>query len=169
MDPFISEIRPFTFDFAPRGWAHCDGQLLPIMQNTALFALLRTNYGGDGSRTFALPDLQGGVAIGAGEGPGLTNRPLGGHGGETDVSLTEKEMPSHTHSVRASGEFADTSSPASFARTDGAIYVADSSPLVQLSPFTVAPQGQSEPHNNMQPYCAVSFCIAMEGVFPPRH
>jgi microcystin-dependent protein len=173
MDPFVAEIRIFPFNFAPKGWAFCDGQLMPISQNTALFSLLGTTYGGDGQSTFALPDMQGKVPMHPGQGPGLSLHDLGEMSGSEIVTLLESEIPSHTHQLRGDNQDqADTSAPGPstvLAKSAGAsVYVAPTPPLVQMSPNAIAPAGGDQPHNNMQPYLTLSFCIALQGVFPPR-
>lgn len=171
-DPFVAEIRIFPFNFAPKGWAWCDGQLLPLSQNTALFSLLGTTYGGNGKTNFALPDLQGRAPMQPGQGPGLSLHDLGESGGSETVTLLESEIPSHNHSMGAqttplggvaSGQNATLSRPAS-----GNLYTATNSPLVQMAPTTLAPAGGDQPHNNMQPYLTLYFCIALQGVYPPR-
>jgi microcystin-dependent protein len=173
-DPFVAEIRLFGFNFAPRGWAFCNGQILPISQNTALFSLLGTTYGGDGKSTFALPDLQGSVPLhvgGSQPGPGLSVYDLGQTGGSEAVTLLESEMPAHSHALRADTQDpADVNIPsatASFAlSTGGTLY--QSTANVQLAFQALSPAGGSLPHNNMQPYLCVNFCIALQGIFPPR-
>jgi microcystin-dependent protein len=171
-DPFLAEIRMFGFNFAPRGWAFCDGQLMPLSQNTALFALLGTTYGGDGKSNFALPDLQGRAALHPGQGPGLSPRQEGEAGGATSVSLLESEMPLHTHVVRASSEVGDSSVPGpamALAVSSGAsVYRSDSANPTTLAPATLPHAGGGLPHNNMQPYLALNFCIALQGIFPAR-
>lgn len=172
-DPFVAEIRILPFNFAPKGWARCDGQLLPLSQNTALFSLLGTTYGGDGKSTFALPDLTGRAPMHPGQGPGLSNHSLGEEGGQETVTLLQSEMPAHTHAVRASSDVAEVQTPGptrSLARSQNALaYQSDTtSSLVGMAPDAVAPAGGSTPHNNMQPYLTVQFCIALQGIFPPR-
>jgi microcystin-dependent protein len=173
-DPFVAEIRPFAFNFAPKGWAFCDGQIMPISQNTALFSLLGTTYGGDGKSNFALPNLQGTALMHPGQGPGLSLHDLGETGGSETVSLLESEIPSHTHTMRAhDGDPADAQSPSantSLAQSaQGSAYQSNSTAnLVALSDQTLAPAGGDQPHNNMQPYLTVNFCIALQGVYPPR-
>ena len=166
-DPFLGEIRPFGGNFAPRGWALCDGQLLSIAQYSALFSLLGTSYGGDGIRTFGLPNLQGNAPMHWGSGPGLTPRTIGETGGSQNVTLTQGTMPGHNHAVIASGSTADQTSPQGNVLADVSIYAAP--PLAaQLTPGSVTPTGGSQPHNNMQPYLAVTFIIALQGIFPAR-
>ena len=167
-DPFVAEIRIFPFNFAPKGWAWCDGQLLPLSQNTALFSLLGTTYGGDGKSNFALPDLQGRAPMHPGQGPGLSLHDLGETGGSETVSLLESEIPGHSHTVRADDFPGTTSLPtgASLAEFTGAYQGAQN--MMPMAPETLAPAGGDLPHNNMQPYLTFYFCIALQGVFPPR-
>jgi microcystin-dependent protein len=173
MDPFVAEIRIFPFNFAPKGWAWCNGQLLPISQNTALFSLLGTTYGGDGKSNFALPDLQGRAPMHPGQGPGLSLHNLGEEGGSDTVTLLASEMPSHPHTLRANTDFADLQVP-SPARAIGRSQNANAykapagQPVVQLNPGALAPAGGDQPHNNLQPYLTLYFNIALQGVFPPR-
>lgn len=170
-DPFVAEIRIFPFNFAPRGWAWCDGQLLPLSQNTALFSLLGTTYGGDGKSNFALPDLQGRAPMFWGQGPGLSLHDIGETGGSETVSLLESEMPAHSHALRGSIDDADLQIPQSqttLAKSSGQNVYAATATLVSLSDSTLAPAGGDAPHNNMQPYLTFYFCIALQGVFPPR-
>ena len=171
-DPFVAEIRIFPFNFAPKGWAFCDGQLLPLSQNTALFSLLGTTYGGNGKSNFALPDLQGRGAMHPGQGQGLSLRDLGETGGAETVTLLVSEIPFHTHTMQAFATPADLKEPQAGAvltrNQNGAIYNTNNSNLVQMAPQALTPAGGSLPHNNMQPYLTLSFCIALQGVFPPR-
>jgi microcystin-dependent protein len=171
-DPFVAEIRIFPFNFAPKGWAFCDGQILPLSQNTALFSLLGTTYGGDGKSTFALPNLQGSVPMHPGQGPGLWLHDLGETGGEETVTLLESEIPSHTHALRAGSAAAadDDPSPSVVlaSGTRGATPYAAPGSTEALGDFALGVAGSSQPHNNMQPYLTFNFCIAMQGVFPPR-
>lgn len=170
-DPFVAEIRIFPFNFAPRGWAWCDGQLLPLSQNTALFSLLGTTYGGNGTSNFALPDLQGAAPMHPGQGPGLSLHDLGETGGSETVTLLESEIPAHAHAVRAATDPADLQAPSaarSLARSaPGFAYVAGT-PNGNLAFETHAVGGGDQPHNNLQPYLTFYFCIALQGVFPPR-
>ena len=169
--PFVAEIRMFGFNFAPTGWAQCNGQLLPISQNTALFSLLGTFYGGDGKSTFALPNLEGRLPLHPGQGPGLSLYDLGETGGAETVTLSESEIPSHAHQLRAATQDnADVGLPSatsSFAASTGGTLYHDTAD-VQLAPQGLSPAGGSQPHNNLQPYLCVNFCIALQGVFPPR-
>ena len=169
-DPFVAEVRIFPFNFAPTGWAFCNGQLLPISQNTALFSLLGTTYGGDGKSNFALPNMQGNAPMHPGQGPGLSLHDLGETGGSETVTLLESEIPSHTHALKASIEIGEDRTPAGEAiaqSTGGALY-ADPANLVPLAPEALTPAGGDQPHNNMMPYLVLNFCIALQGVFPPR-
>jgi microcystin-dependent protein len=171
-DQFLAEIRIFPFNFPPTGWAFCDGQLLPISQNTALFSLLGTVYGGDGKSTFGLPDLQGSVPIQPGQGQGLSWYDLGQVGGSETVTLLQSEMPSHPHQLRASPDPGDNTVPGPTVSLAGSIggnvYVPGSPPLTPAAFQALAPAGGDAPHNNMQPYLTLSFCIAMQGIFPSR-
>ncbi len=173
-DPFVAEIRIFPFNFAPKGWAWCDGQLLPISQNTALFSLLGTTYGGNGKSNFALPDLQGRAPMHPGQGPGLSLHDLGETGGSETVSLLESEIPAHSHAMRAGadGEAIDPKAAlwGSASTMPGQELYASGSgaPLAAMSDKALSPAGGDQPHNNMQPYLTFYFCIALQGVFPPR-
>jgi microcystin-dependent protein len=171
-DPFVAEIRIFPFNFAPKGWAWCDGQLLPLSQNTALFSLLGTTYGGNGKSNFALPDIQGRAVMHPGQGPGLSLHDLGEMSGSETVTLLESEIPSHSHTLTASGSDGGDRSPANeqFAVNVGGVnmYAPPSAPLTQLAPEALPPAGGDQPHNNMQPYLTFYFNIALQGVFPPR-
>jgi microcystin-dependent protein len=175
MDPFVAEIRIFGFNFAPKGWAFCNGQLLPLSQNTALFSLLGTTYGGDGKSTFALPDLQGNAPMHPGQGQGLSLRDLGQIGGSESLTLLVSEIPLHTHTMRAaSGDPAESNIATNnaLARSPNANIYFDPSPNpgpLDLMSFQGLPlAGGGLPHNNMQPYLTLNFCIALQGVFPPR-
>jgi microcystin-dependent protein len=170
-DPFVAEIRIFPFNFAPKGWAFCDGQILPISQNTALFSLLGTTYGGDGKSNFALPDMQGNAPMHPGQGPGLSLHDLGETGGSEAVTLLESEIPAHGHTLMALAAAGNRTTPInnSIARVTGATpYAAGSPPLVSMAAQAIAVAGGDLPHNNMQPYLTLNFCIALQGVFPPR-
>jgi microcystin-dependent protein len=172
-DPFVAEIRIFPFNFAPKGWAWCDGQLLPLSQNTALFSLLGTTYGGNGKSNFALPDLQGRAPMHPGQGPGLSLHDLGETGGSETVTLLESEIPAHSHAWNAAGgDIGDERSPIdrATARTTnvgGNLYGTVAN-VVTMSFQALPPAGGDQPHNNMQPYLTFYFCIALQGVFPPR-
>ena len=174
MDPFVAEIRIFPFNFAPKGWAFCDGQILPISQNTALFSLLGTTYGGDGKSNFALPDMQGNAPMHPGQGPGLSLHDLGETSGSETVTLLESEIPSHSHFMRAhNGDQADHQTPGpstSLAQSaNGNAYQSTTNTSLALLANTIlTPAGGDQPHNNMQPYLTLNFCIALQGVYPPR-
>ncbi len=172
-DPFVAEIRIFPFNFAPKGWAWCDGQLMPISQNTALFSLLGTTYGGDGKSNFALPDLQGSAPMHPGQGPGLSLHDLGETGGSETVSLLESEIPAHSHTMKASVENATqgtlTPNITLASSVSGSLYQSNvNSNLVNMNFQALAPAGGNQPHNNMMPYLTLYFNIALQGVFPPR-
>lgn len=170
-DPFVAEIRIFPFNFAPKGWAFCNGQLMPLSQNTALFSLIGTYYGGDGKSTFALPNLQGSVPMHSGQGLGLSLRSLGQSGGSRYVTLLTSEIPAHTHTLRASADDGDLNTPGNDRSVAASLNGQAYSPLntpVGMSNAALAMAGGSLPHNNMQPYLALNFCIALQGVFPQR-
>lgn len=168
-DPFVAEIRIFPFNFAPKGWAWCDGQLLPISQNTALFSLLGTTYGGNGKSNFALPDLQGRAPMHPGQGPGLSLHDLGETGGSETVSLLESEIPSHSHTVHALNDSGLQSSPTGAYPARANFYNTNpGGSTVAMSANAVTPAGGDQPHNNMMPYLTFYFNIALQGVFPPR-
>jgi len=172
-DPFVAEIRIFPFNFAPKGWAFCDGQLLPLSQNTALFSLLGTTYGGDGKSNFALPDMQGNAPMHPGQGPGLSLHDLGETGGSETVTLLESELPAHSHGLQGTAGIGNQNSPADrlLGRPfgGGSPYRAPAgAPLVNAAAEALAPTGGDQPHNNMMPYLTLNFCIALQGVFPPR-
>jgi microcystin-dependent protein len=172
-DPFVAEIRIFPFNFAPRFWAFCDGQILPLSQNTALFSLLGTNYGGNGQSNFGLPNLQGKAALHPGQGPGLSQRFLGEQGGSEIITLLQSQIPNHTHNLVGIGiEIGDSNIPTSniLARSSGAsIYNTSAASPVAMNQTALAVAGGDQPHNNMQPYLTLNFCIALAGVYPPRN
>jgi microcystin-dependent protein len=169
---FVGEIRMMACDFAPSGWAMCNGQLLSLSQNTALFSLLGTTYGGDGRTTFALPNLQGRAIMHPGQGAGLSQRNLGNTGGATTVSLTTAQMPNHNHRLLASHNIGTTTSPANAAFAVGAnakpLYGPASGSPGTMHASTLSSAGNGFPHNNMQPYLALNFVIALTGIFPQR-
>ncbi len=169
-EPFIAEIRIFGGNFAPRSWAFCNGQLLPIAQNTALFSLVGTTYGGDGRTSFGLPDLQGRAPMHPGNGPGLSTKRLGETGGSATVTLTEAQMPAHTHAAQASDQPATTNQPAGNlpAVTREDTYSSSGTP-VPMRADALTPTGGSQAHNNLQPYLALFFIIALTGVYPSRN
>ena len=169
-DQFVAEIRIFGFNFAPTGWARCNGQLLPITQNTALFSLLGTFYGGDGKSTFALPDLQGMAPMHPGQGPGLSLHDLGESAGSDTVTLLDSEIPVHAHTVTTSQSDGTSQSGAGekLASGIGIAQYAAAGNLTSMAAQSLAGSGGDQPHNNMQPYLTLNFCIALQGVFPPR-
>lgn len=172
-EPFIAEIRIFAGNFAPRSWAFCDGQLLPIAQNTALFSLIGTTYGGDGRTTTALPNMQGRAPMHPGRGPGLTSRRLGERTGVETVTLTEAQLPNHSHTMKADGNSggplgggANASNPVGNYLGASVKYSSSTSSLTTMSDTSVS--GGSQPHNNMQPYLTMNFIIALQGLYPSR-
>ncbi|HVV72113.1 MAG TPA: tail fiber protein [Verrucomicrobiae bacterium] len=172
-NPFVAEIRLFPGNFAPVGWALCNGQLLPINQNTALFSLLGTTYGGDGITTFALPNFQGSAPLQAGQGPGLSSYDLGQTGGEAAVTLLPSEMPAHTHSVLCNNGSGDLNTPTNntwckshTGKTPLNMYAATGN--AAMSAGAISPAGGGQPHNNMPPYLVLNFIIALQGVYPSR-
>jgi len=177
-NPFVAEIRIFPFNFAPTGWAQCNGQLLPISQNTALFSLLGTTYGGDGKSNFALPNLEGSVLVQQGQGPGLSQYILGQTGGEDTVALNGTQVPAHSHSLNATTALGTTNAPGGNDLADpkkgvgpgahptGNIYNTQAPNVTAMT--GIQPAGGSGPHNNLQPYLTLNYCIAMQGVYPPR-
>jgi microcystin-dependent protein len=171
-DQFVAEVRVFPFNFAPTGWAFCDGQLLPISQNTALFSLLGTTYGGDGKSNFALPNFQGMAPMQQGQGPGLSLRDLGVTAGEDTVTLLTSEIPVHTHTAQGAsgGGLTDPTNNAWGSGLKGhpPAYAATSGNNVAMHPTALAVTGSSFPHNNLMPYLTLNFCIALQGIFPPR-
>ena len=169
-EPFIAEVRIFAGNFAPRGWAFCNGQLLPIAQNTALFSLIGTTYGGDGRTTTALPDLQGRAPMHPGNGPGLTPRRLGERSGTPSVTLSAAQMPQHTHTLRGNSAAADIGTPSGAQLADTAPF-SNYGPLrdaENLAPEAVANTGGGQAHNNLQPFLGLNFIIALVGLFPSR-
>lgn len=172
--PFIGEIAICAFGFAPRGWAMCNGQLLSIAQNQALFSLLGTTYGGNGQTTFALPDLRGRAAVSSGQGAGLSNYNLGSQAGEVSHTVTVNEMPAHSHPANCN------TGPGNFADPGGHVWAADGTNITKayappttnlgaMANGSISPAGGSSPHENRQPFLAVEFCIALVGVFPSRN
>lgn len=177
-EPFIGEIRMFGFNFNPRGYAFCNGGLIAIAQNTALFSILGTTYGGNGSTTFGLPNLQGRAAVGAGQGPGLTQRQLGETGGQATVALLSTQIPQHTHGLNAAtlspqNPAQNVASPTTQAQlglsAPNNIYIDPVTPNTSLIPSSISTVGSSTPHQNLQPYLAINFCIAVQGIFPARN
>jgi microcystin-dependent protein len=177
--PFVAEIRIFPFNFAPKGWAFCAGQLLPISQNTALFSLLGTTYGGNGTSTFALPNLQGLAPLQPGQGAGLSLYDLGEQTGSATVTLLNSELPAHSHVLNADTGQATSPSPSGGLYMKGhyddgsghagAVQIySNQAPDTQLNFAALSGAGSSFPHNNLMPYLTLNFCIAMQGVYPPR-
>jgi microcystin-dependent protein len=171
-EPFVGQIQIFGFNFAPQGWALCAGQILPISQNTALFSILGTTYGGDGKSNFALPNLQGRVPIQQGQGSGLSPRDLGQTGGEEFVTLAGNQMPGHTHPANCNNAVGTAYDPAGQVWSQDAggnqEYGTGAVAGHHMSPNAVLQAGGGQPHNNLQPYLVLNYCIAMQGVFPPR-
>jgi microcystin-dependent protein len=172
-NPFVAEIRIFPFNFAPSGWAFCNGQLLSISQNTALFSLLGTTYGGDGKSTFGLPNMQGMAPVQPGQGPGLSLYDLGQTGGSDTITLLQSEMPMHNHTPQAFAGQATAQVPSpnvGLARARGfdPYSTTTTTNLTALSDLSIIPEGGGQPHNNLMPYLTLNFCIALQGVFPPR-
>lgn len=170
MDPFIGEIRIFSWGFTPRYWALCNGSLLAISQNTALFSILSTTYGGNGTTTFGLPNFVGRAAMGAGAGPGLTNRLPGQASGTTTVTLQSTQMPAHGHALMATAQDAATSNPEGqmLAMTRQATYQSPGT-LAPMNAQALEPSASGgQPHNNMQPYLVMNYCIALSGIYPSR-
>ena len=171
MEPFLGSLMIFAGNFAPRGWAFCNGQLLSIAQNTALFSLLGTTYGGDGVTTFALPDLRGRAPIHFGQGPGLSNYVLGEASGTENVTLVISNLPAHSHTVNASirgdGSRSPTNNLLASPAPDTNLYTATAADTT-MNPTMIGPTGGSQPFNNMQPFLTLNYCIALEGIFPSR-
>lgn len=180
MDPFIGQIMMVGFNFAPRGWAFCDGQLLSIASNTALFSLLGTQYGGDGRTTFGLPDLRGRCAVGMGNGPGLTPRRQGDRIGQESVVLTQNDMPSHTHPLMGNNADANTNDPTNSTLAKDNVVIERGSPAIPVNGYntgvanvgmgaSIGNSGGSQAHNNMQPSLVMNYVIALQGIFPSRN
>jgi microcystin-dependent protein len=170
-DQFVAEIRIVPFNFAPTGWTFCDGQLMPISQNTALFSLLGTVYGGDGKSTFALPNMQGSCGVGSGQGSGLSERFLGEMGGSSTVTLIQSEIPFHTHAMQAAADDpAESNDPTNLAlaRSKNGFAYTTTLTLTLMAVEELAPTGGSAPHNNMMPYLTLNYIIALQGIFPQR-
>lgn len=167
-EPFIGEIRMVGFNFAPAGWALCNGQLISIAQNTALFSLLGTNFGGDGRVTFALPDLRGRVPIHQGQGPGLSNYVMGQLSGAENVTLTQTQIPAHNHLLSCSTDDPNSGSPANSFPAAVATPIYSSAANATMAANAISIAGGSQPHSNLQPYLTINFCIALQGIFPSR-
>jgi microcystin-dependent protein len=170
-EPFIGEIKMVGFNFAPRGYAQCNGQILPIAQNTALFSLLGTTYGGNGQTTFALPDLRSRIPIHTGQGPGLSNYSLGQASGTETVTLTANQLPPHNHTVNASTTATSKNPTNNVPAVTGAgsSYADAPSPSTTMNAGMVTGGGSGQPHDNVQPYLCINFVIALEGIFPSRN
>ncbi|MBW2273775.1 MAG: phage tail protein [Deltaproteobacteria bacterium] len=166
-EPFIAEIKIFAGNFAPRGWAFCDGQLLPVSQNTALFSLIGTTYGGDGRTTTALPNMQGRAPMHPGRGPGLTSRRLGEKVGAKTATLTSAQMPSHSHAPQGFPT-AEAANPTNTRGMGAAPMYASPGTLVDMAPGMVGSTGGNQAHDNIQPYLTMSFIIALVGLYPSR-
>jgi microcystin-dependent protein len=166
-EPFLGEIKLLPFNFAPRGYAFCAGQILPIAQNTALFSLLGTTFGGNGQTTFALPDLRGRVPVSSGQGPGLSNYDLGEVTGTETVTLTSNQMPAHNHLVNANNAAADATRPGN--NYPGTSAYSTTNGGNTMNPAVIAQAGGSQPFSNVQPLLVLNFCIALEGIFPSRN
>ncbi len=169
-EPFIAEVRIFAGNFAPRSWAFCDGQLLPIAQNTALFSLIGTTYGGDGRTTTALPNLKGRAPMHPGRGPGLTSRRLGERGGTEASTLSEAQMPNHAHTLRATVSRGSSNQPQgnAFNRSVGDTAYHTPINLADMAPAMASNSGGSQTHNNLQPFLTLNFIIALQGLYPSR-
>ncbi len=171
-EPFVGEIRMFAGNFAPRGWAFCDGQLLAVSQNDALFSLLGTIYGGDGRTTFGLPDMRGRIPIHAGSGPGLSPRRVGSKAGAETVTVTVNQLPSHGHPMKGSTDIGSLASPndATVGRTPNFdLYRASATPSADMSSTAISQVGGSRSHTNLQPYLCIHFIVALFGIYPSRH
>lgn len=171
MDPFLGEVRIFAGNFAPQNWALCQGQILSIAQNSALFSLLGVNFGGNGTSTFGLPDFRGRAPVHQGAGPGLTPRSVGEAGGETGVSLTGAQLPFHTHPFQAAAGPATGTNPAGNLLAQSGrtpVYAAAGVPTQPMAAAAIGPAGNGVPHNNMQPFLALNFIICLAGIYPAR-
>lgn len=172
MEPFLGEIRLFAGNYAPSGWAICDGRSLPIADNNALYSLLNTVYGGDGVNTFNLPDLRGRIPVHQGTGPGLSSYALGAKAGSETITLAPTQLPAHNHAMLASMDSAQTANPQNnllAASTVSFYSAADSSKLVSMAPTMVASTGGSQPHNNLMPFLCVNYIIALQGIYPTQN
>ena len=170
-EPFVGEIRMFAGNFAPRGWAFCDGQLLAVSQNDALFSLLGTIYGGDGRTTFGLPDLRGRIPMHQGSGPGLSPRRLGAKAGEENVTLTVNNLTSHSHTFRASSSIANQTDPTgrTFGNTSSEPVYLSENPDVYMANDAITQVGGSQSHTNIMPFLCVNFIVALFGIYPSRN
>jgi microcystin-dependent protein len=172
-DPYVGQLTLVSFNFAPIGWELAQGQIMPISQNTALFSLLGTQYGGNGTSNFALPNLQGNVPVGVGQGPGLSQYFQGETGGSSTVTLLASETPNHNHTCLARAALSNATTPVGNSLADskvGSIYNNTASPLTPMAATALSTfNGGSQPHENMMPYLAMNWIIAIQGVFPPRN
>ncbi len=168
MEPFLGQLLLVPYNFAPRGWAFCSGQLLSIAQNTALFSLLGTTYGGDGITTFALPDLRGRVALSSGQGPGLSNYVLGEAAGSENVTLITTQIPAHSHTVNAGVGASSVTPEGNFPGSDSVNSIYDVTATTTMNPTMIGATGGSQPHENRQPFLTLNYIIALEGIFPSR-
>jgi len=170
-EPFVGQIKMFAGNFAPRGFAFCDGQLLAISGNDALFSLLGTIYGGDGRTTFGLPDLRGRLPLHVGQGPGLSNRPIGSKGGTEKETITEAQLPSHTHTMQGSSSTANQSGPQNRVVAEASTFslYQSGAPNVQMLPDAITSVGGGQSHTNLMPFLCINFIIALFGVFPSRN
>jgi len=170
-EPFVGQIQFFAFNFAPRSWSFCNGQLLPISQNTALFSLFGTIYGGDGRTNFALPNMQGRSPVHAGRGPGLTSRRLGERGGAEQVSLNSLQIPAHSHTLNATSNRGDQTTPVghSLSKDGRDKTYSNTTPNTSMHSSSVVATGEGQAHNNMPPYLAVNCNVALVGIYPPRN
>ena len=175
MDPFVAQLLLVPYNFAPRGWAFCQGQIMSIAQNTALFSLIGTFYGGNGTSTFGLPDLRGRAALGQGQGPGLSDYAIGELSGTENVTLLQTEMPFHSHTPQGVAQHGNQASPINFALSDAVdqnntplnLYAAGT-PTIAMNPGAISLSGNNVPHNNLMPFLALNWVIALSGVFPTR-
>jgi Microcystin-dependent protein len=168
MEPFLGQLMLVPYNFAPQGWAFCNGQIMSIAQNSALFSLLGTTYGGNGQTTFALPDLRGRVAVSSGQGPGLQNYSLGEVAGSESITLISTQMPAHTHLVGASTGSAQATPDNAFPGSDTSTQIYDLAASTTMNPQMIQPAGGSQPHENRQPYLVLNYIIALQGVYPSR-
>jgi len=172
-ETYVAEVRVFPFNFAPKSWAFCNGQILTIAQNQALFSLLGTYFGGNGTSSFGLPNMQGNVPIGQGNGAGLSQYVLGQSGGNASVALLVSHMASHNHNLMADRSAPDGNVPNNASLTESVantkMYSNATGPLVQMNPNSIGPTGNNAPHNNLMPFLTLNFCISLTGLYPPRN
>ena len=168
-EPFLGQLMCVGFNFAPRGWATCDGQMMSVGQNTALFSLLGTQYGGNGTTTFGLPDLRGRVSLHQGSGPGLSNYTIGEAGGVESVTLSSQQMPLHNHAINASNSDASDQTPGGNFPSGGGAYNNSPPPRQTMNQAMCGNAGGNQPHENRQPYLVLNWIIALEGIYPSRN